>query len=120
MSYKFYRKPTDSKFKILEPSGGSYQQKKTSLSQEVVRRLLNTEANSSLKDRETILNNFSTKLEGSGYKKAQIREIVESGVVGYCRRVDVIDTSSVDWLCLEIRNILQRQSVVIRIYMFCM
>ena len=87
IKYLFYSKPTGSKFTILENSASAYQQKKASLSQEVVRRLLNTSEDTPQKERDDILDEFSTKLKRSGYSKYQQREIIESGIIGYKRRV---------------------------------
>ena len=86
--YKFFSKPTGSRFTILEPSEGCYQQKKASLSQEVVRRLMNTETDISQEEKVTMLNNFSLKLKDSGYDKQQRREIIEGGVLGYQQRIE--------------------------------
>ena len=49
-------------------------------------RLINTSEDLPQKDRNEILNDFTSKLIKSGYSKKQTHEIVEGGVVGYERR----------------------------------
>ena len=87
IQYEFYSKPTGSRFLILESSAAPYQQKKSVLAQEVVRRLMNTSEDSSLSTRMHILSTYDRKLTTSGYSKAQRLEIIESGLVGYARKV---------------------------------
>ena len=84
---KFFSKLTGSRFTMLESSSAPYQQKKSALSQETVRRLMNTSDDSNLEDRLEILNEYDRKLKNSGYSKNQRREIIESGIVGYKRKL---------------------------------
>ena len=86
--YEFYSKPTGSKFTLLESSATPNQQKKSTLSQEIVRRLLDTSEEAPLEKKLEILNNFDNKLEVSGYDARQRRDILESGVVGYKRKIE--------------------------------
>ena len=51
IGYSFHSKPLGTKFAILETSASSYQSKKASLSQECVRRLLNTDVVRSQEER---------------------------------------------------------------------
>ena len=77
-----------SKFAIIESSASSYQSKKASLSQECVRRLLNTDDNRAQVERNQMIDEFQKKLQISGYNKIQQKEIIESGLVGYKRRLN--------------------------------
>ena len=88
IEYKFFSKPTGSKFVILENSAAPYQQKKSVLAQETVRRLMNTSENTSTSTKLEIINTFDMKLEKSGYSLKQRREIIESGIIGYKRKID--------------------------------
>ena len=88
MSYSFFSKPMGSKFNILETSAASYQSKKASLSQEVVRRLLNTDEERPQEEKIEIIDEYCRKLEGSGYSKDQQKEIIEAGLIGYKRRIE--------------------------------
>ena len=87
ITYTFYEKPRSSRFTILEKSASAYQQKKASLCQEVVRRILNMSTDRTQEERNEVVENFCSKLEDSGYSRRQIKDIVESGLVGYSRRV---------------------------------
>ena len=88
ISYSFYSKPLASKYVILENSAASYQSKKASLAQECVRRLLNTSDDRKQEEKEQIINDYQKKLGQSGYSLEQQKEIVESGLLGYVRRIE--------------------------------
>ena len=68
-------------------SASAYQSKKASLSQECVRRLLNTADDRPQAELDDIMNQFQDKLRGSGYNKEQQKEIIEGGIKGYKRRI---------------------------------
>ena len=61
IQYEFYSKPTGSRFLILESFAAPYQQKKSVLAQEVVRRLMNTTEDSPLSTRLHIINTHDKK-----------------------------------------------------------
>lgn len=86
IKYKFYEKGTASHLCTLASNASSWIQKKSTLSQEVVRRLLNTSTDLPSKDKQDILENFIRKLRASGYNTTQIQEIVGSGILGYNRK----------------------------------
>ena len=71
----------------MEQSAGAYQSKKASLSQECVRRLLNTDDDRPQAEVDQVINDFQSKLKGSGYNQLQQKEIIEGGLLGYKRRV---------------------------------
>ena len=87
IEYRFFTKPTGSKFVILENSAAPFQQKKSVLAQETVRRLMNTAEETDLNTRLSILNTFDDKMKRSGYSSTQRKEIIESGIVGYKRKI---------------------------------
>ena len=65
--YRFYEKPMSSKFCTLETSFSSWEQKKSSLAQEVARRLGTTSTELDTKIRLEIFKQFCNKLTRSGY-----------------------------------------------------
>ena len=83
----FYSKPTGSQFSIMETSASSYQAQKASLTQEVVRRLLNTCETRTQEEKYNIVDEFCDKLRRSGYSTKQQKEIIEGGLLGYKRRI---------------------------------
>ena len=83
----FYEKPTGSRYCILETSASSYEQKKSSLSQEVVRRLETTSSETDISVRLDIIETFCEKMKRSGYSQRQVSDIVTAGIVGHVRKV---------------------------------
>ena len=65
-NFSFFEKTMNSQFVILEKSAMSYKQKFAILSQEVIRRMLNTSDRISQTERKQILDNFSEKMLRSG------------------------------------------------------
>ena len=84
--YKFYEKPTTSSLCTLERSAASWNQKRATMSQEVVRRLTNTSRDLDKEQKLEIVEEFVSKLRRSGYKHQQIQDIVKSGVVGFSKK----------------------------------
>ena len=81
--YKFFEKPTSSKLCTLEHSATSWNQQRATLSQEVIRRLLNTSQELDHSSKTKILEDYIIKLRRSKYNTKQIRDIIQSGLVGY-------------------------------------
>ena len=84
--YMYYEKEVTSKFCTLEVSAMSWNMKRAILSQETIRRLLNTSEEADNKIKDSILCNMSKRLWRSGYSSKQIREIITSGLRGYKRK----------------------------------
>ena len=57
--------------------------KRAVLSQEVIRRFLNTSEEESTEIKDSILLKMAMRLNRSGYKQRQVEEIISSGVKGY-------------------------------------
>ena len=87
ITYMLYSKPTGSQYSIMMTSASSYQAQKLSLSQEVVRRLLNTNDSRTQEEKDKVVEEFGEKLFRSGYSMMQQKEIIEGGLLGYKRRV---------------------------------
>ena len=87
MMYSFFEKEMNSPFCILEKSALPDNTKISSLSQEVVRRMLHTSELVPQEERNQILEIFTSKLKLSGYRMDQVREIVKAGLKGYERKL---------------------------------
>merc|ERR1712082_425068 len=75
-----------SKHCTLEVSVSLWNKKIANLSQEVVRRLLNTSEELRQEEKNNILDEFGRKLRRSGYNKRQTSDILVSGIQGYKRK----------------------------------
>ena len=53
-----------------------------------MRRLLNTEETIQQETKNEIIDKFDSKLTNSGYSKEQRRDIIQSGLIGYTRKVE--------------------------------
>ena len=87
VQYEFFEKSMNSKFCILEKSAMAYENKLSILSNEVVRRLLNTSETISQDGKDSILNDFVLKMLRSGYNVGQCRDILISGIRFYNAKV---------------------------------
>ena len=88
LSYTFFSKTMGSKLCIMERSAGPFQQKKAALGNEIVRRLMNISPDRKVAEKLEIIEEFIVKLEKSVYDGKQRKEIVESGLIGYVRRME--------------------------------
>ena len=86
LHYMFYEKDVSSKYCTLEISAMSWNMKRAILSQELIRRLLNTSDGVELEIKDKIVTSMCERLKRSGYRKDQIREIITSGLKGYNRK----------------------------------
>ena len=85
--YSFFEKEMNSPFCILESSALPSNTKVSSLSQDVIRRMLNTCELVHQEERNEIVEKFISKLRRSGYQQEQIVDIVSSGLKGYERKL---------------------------------
>ena len=85
--YSFFEKEMNSPFCILEKSALPDNTKISSLSQEVVRRMLHTSELVPQEERNQVVEKFVSKLKLSGYRDDQVREIVKAGLKGYERKL---------------------------------
>ena len=83
LKYKFYKKPTSSQLTILKTSASTQNCKDSSLTQEVVRRMLNTSEYCSQQCRNLIIDEYDSQLMMSGYSRADIRNYMVLGLKGY-------------------------------------
>ena len=81
--YKFYEKPEGSKSTVHYKSAMGESTKHQILSQEMIRRLMNTSEGLPEEQLQEITDNYAVKLHNSGYNLEQIRRIILAGIKGY-------------------------------------
>ena len=81
--FEFYSKPMAAKTVMLSSSAQPWGQKRTTLTQELIRRLLNCSKELPCSTRRKHLNEFMQLLKNSGYSEGFRAEILKSGLQGY-------------------------------------
>ena len=94
--YSYYEKEVSSPFCIMEKSAMAENTKISSLSQDLVRRMLNTSEMVSQVHRNDIIEKYAKKLERSGYSKVQRRRIIEAGLKGYQAKVEKSEKTGIE------------------------
>ena len=87
--HEFYEKKVAPKRVVLAKSAMPQSTKIAALSQEVMRRLMNTGRKVDIEIRIEILNTFMKKLRRSGYCEKERKEILECGLRGYYKKVEI-------------------------------
>ena len=83
VEYKYYEKPTTTNTTVRMATAMSENSKLQCLSNDLVRRLLNTRVELPSRYREEVIERYGTKLLTSGYGLEQTRKILLNGVKGY-------------------------------------
>ena len=86
--WAFYEKPMKNKFVIMEKSAVSSNSQRTTLVNEVVRRLRNCHKGIPEKETRGILEKFSRKMRRSGHKEKMRREVIDAGVKIHAEQVE--------------------------------
>ena len=81
--FKYFEKPKSSNSVLLSRTAMPEDSKMRSLSNDLIRRMLNTSKRVSVDKRLEIVYNFAQKLFNSGYKFEQVRKICIAGLKGY-------------------------------------
>ena len=81
--FEFYAKPMTAKKVILATSAQSWGQKRSTLTQELIRRLLSCSKSLPCAMRKKHLNNYMQLLKNSGYSEKFRLELLRSGLQGY-------------------------------------
>ena len=81
--YRFYKKPEGAKSTIQLRTAMGENSKNQILSQEMVRRLMNTSEGLQKEEYWKIADEYADKLQNSGYRLEQIRRIILAGIKGY-------------------------------------
>ena len=88
INYSFFEKKMKTPFCVMKESAMSEKSKVSILSQDLIRRMQNTSEKVPESERIKIIDNYIDRLLVSGYKTEQIKEIVESGLKGYIRKLN--------------------------------
>ena len=88
INYQFFSKPIAPKRKFLASSAQPWSQKRTTFTQEIIRRLLRTRKEQSCKNKQRILSEYCQVLKNSGYSVQMRREVLDSGLKGYNKILD--------------------------------
>ena len=88
INYSFFEKSMKTPFCVMKNSAMSEKSKISILSQDLIRRMQNTSETISESERINVIDNYIDRLLVSGYSVDQIREIVESGLKGYTRKLN--------------------------------
>ena len=84
---RFYTKPMNTPFTILARSAHSWQTKRSTLTQEGVRRMLNTSVNTPIEHRNTILSEWDMKMNLSGYNKSFRGNVIANAIKIYNQKL---------------------------------
>ena len=87
IEYIYYEKPTTTNTTIRQASAMSENPKIQCLSNDVVRRLLNTKEELPCKYREEVVEQYGNKLLSSGYSREQTKRILINGIKGYMSKL---------------------------------
>ena len=87
ISRRFYSKPMNTPFTILARSAHSWQTKRSTLTQEGVRRMLNTSTNTPISVRNQILQEWDWKMNLSGYSKSFRGNVISSSIQIYQQKL---------------------------------
>ena len=88
VQYEFFSKPMAPQKVILASSAQPWGQKRTTLTQELIRRLLNCSKELSCKMKIKHLNRFMQLIKNSGYSENFRAEVLQSGLRGYNKIVE--------------------------------
>ena len=84
---KFYSKPMNTPYTILARSSHSWQTKRATLTQEGVRRMLNTSTNTPIHERNQILQDWDMKMNLSGYSRSFRGNVISSAILIYNQKL---------------------------------
>ena len=87
IQYKYYEKPTTTNCTIRQATAMSENSKLQCLSQDLIRRLLNTREELPPKYRASIIDEYGVKLRTSGYAMEVTGKILHNGMKGYVAKV---------------------------------
>ena len=82
LNYSFFEKKLKSPYFVMMSSAMSASAKISTLSQDLIKRMMNCSETVPQSERDGIVNDYIDRLMVSGYEN-QVREIVESGLLGY-------------------------------------
>ena len=83
VNYNYYEKETCAKMTVQAKSAMNENMKIQIVSQDMIRRLLNTREEMGATNRGAIVDGYARKLLQSGYSKEQTRKIIKNGIKGF-------------------------------------
>ena len=92
--FQFYRKPMAPNQVILAESAQPWQQKRTTATQELIRRLLNTRKELTCCKKQKIITEYTQLLKNSDYDAIFRSDILKSGLKGYNKILEAHDTGT--------------------------
>ena len=75
-------------FVVMKDSAMGQSQKISILSNDLLRRLSNCSETVEMSEKVQIIDDYTETLSVSGYSKREIKEIIESGLTGFVRKVE--------------------------------
>ena len=85
--YRYYEKPMSSKLVTAKQSAMGQNGKMASLSQELIRRMKNTNLDLDQSQCDKVIDDYSVKLVSSGYERQQVHRVITSGLRGFEKMV---------------------------------
>ena len=96
--YIFFEKPMASSMVIQRRSAMPENMRVSTLTQEVIRRMMNTSERLDQEERNDVIDTYARKLVNSGYSLEQSRKFIISGLTGYERRLALsMDKENPKW-----------------------
>ena len=87
VSHRYYEKPTTTRTTVKQRSAMEERNKMKILSNDMVRRLLNSMEDLGKEERERVVDGYGQKLLNSGYQRKQVIKILVAGIRGYERKL---------------------------------
>ena len=87
VEYRFYEKPMSSNMTVQKLTAMEENSKMKTLSNDLIRRLLNTSEALGMEERVKIVDDYGQKLLNSGYGIEQTRTIIINGLKGYEKKL---------------------------------
>ena len=88
INYSFFEEKLKTPYCVMRLSAMPASSKISILSQDLVRRMMNCSETVPQSERNGIVNLYIDRLVTSGYDKNQVREIIESGLLGYEKKLE--------------------------------
>ena len=88
VNFSFFQKSMKTPFVVMKESAMSQSQKISILSNDLIRRLSNCSETVEMSEKVKIIDDYTETLNVSGYSEREIKEIIESGLTGFVRKVE--------------------------------
>ena len=87
INFGFFQKQMKNPYCIMKNSAMSEKSKITILAQDLIRRMSHINEKISQEERDSVVNDYIDRLVRSGYTEEQVRQIIQSGLTGYVRKL---------------------------------